>query len=75
MGQLANLPCDMAFPCHHLAFMSDPLQVSSDDSVEAARRLASEEGLLVGISSGAALLAANEVSRFANRVKNRLLSL
>ncbi|GLY26700.1 cysteine synthase A [Kineosporia sp. NBRC 101731] len=34
-----------------------------DDAVEWARRAAKEEGLLVGISSGAALWAANEVAR------------
>jgi cysteine synthase A len=34
-----------------------------DDSVAWARRAATEEGLLVGLSSGAALWAANEVAR------------
>jgi cysteine synthase A len=42
-----------------------------DDAVEWARRAAKEEGLLVGISSGAALWAANEVARrpeFAGKI-------
>jgi len=37
-------------------------QVSSADAMAVARRLAKEEGLLVGISSGAAVQAAIEVS-------------
>jgi cysteine synthase A len=39
------------------------IDVATDDSVEMARRVAREEGLLVGISSGAAVWAALEVAR------------
>ncbi len=48
--------------------VDDVIQVSEDDSGETARRLATEEGLLMGISSGAAVWAALQV---AARPENR----
>jgi cysteine synthase A len=39
------------------------IRVSDDDAMETARRMAKEEGLLVGISSGAAVWAALEVAK------------
>src|SRR5665648_471009 len=39
------------------------IKVPGDDAVEMAKRLAKEEGLLVGISSGAAVIAAAEIAR------------
>ena len=43
------------------------ITVSADDAFEMARRLAREEGILCGISSGAAVVAANE---YGNRPEN-----
>jgi cysteine synthase A len=39
------------------------IQVSNEDAMSTARQLASQEGLLMGISSGAAAWAAIEVSK------------
>jgi cysteine synthase A len=47
-------------------YIDEVITVTNDDAIVMARRLAKEEGLLVGISSGAAVVAALEVARRAN---------
>ena len=46
-----------------LDLVDEIITVDNDDALNLARRLAKEEGLLVGISSGAAVAAALEVAR------------
>ena len=46
------------------------IQVSNEDAIETARRMAREEGVLVGISSGAAVYAALQVAETLGEGKN-----
>ena len=50
--------------------LDELIQVSNDDAFEITRRLAREEGLLVGISSGAAVSAALKVAEALGEGKN-----
>jgi len=51
------------------------LQVSSDEAFAAARRIAREEGILAGISCGAALVAALEVARRPKNARKLLVAI
>jgi cysteine synthase A len=46
-----------------LGLVDEVIRITSEDSLDWARRAAREEGLFVGISSGAALKAADEIAR------------
>jgi len=52
------------------SILDELIQVSNEDALEITRRLAREEGLLVGISSGAAVCAALKVARSLGEGKN-----
>jgi cysteine synthase len=50
-------------PVLEMDLVDEVITVGNEESLDLARRLAREEGLLVGISSGAAVVAALEVAR------------
>lgn len=56
---------------YNATMVDEVMTVGTEEAFEATRRLAATEGLLVGISSGAALYAASEIARREeNRGKN-----
>jgi cysteine synthase A len=50
-------------PVLDMDLVDEVITVGNDDSIQLARRLAREEGLLVGVSSGAAVVAALQIAR------------
>ena len=50
-------------PVLDMDLVDEVITVGNDDSINLARRLAREEGLLVGVSSGAAVVAALQIAR------------
>ncbi len=50
-------------PVLNTKIYDEVIRVKNEDAFETARRMAREEGLLVGISSGAAMWAALQVAR------------
>ncbi|MEC9028811.1 MAG: pyridoxal-phosphate dependent enzyme, partial [Cyanobacteriota bacterium] len=56
-----------------LSLIDEILPVSDEDAMEMGRRLAREEGLLCGVSSGAAVAAALQVGSRAEMVGKRLV--
>ena len=52
--------------------IDEVIPVSNEDAAETTRRLAKEEGILAGISSGAAVWAAIEVAKRKEN-KNKLI--
>ncbi len=47
----------------NVAILDDVITVSNEDAIDTARRLATEEGILVGISTGANVWAAIEIAK------------
>ena len=60
-------------PILNTTVYDEVIRVKNDDAFETAKRAAKEEGLLVGISSGAALWAALEVARRPENAGKRIV--
>jgi len=58
-----------------LKIIDEIIHVSSEDSGEVAKRLASEEGIFVGISSGAAMHAALEIAKREESKRKTIVAL
>ena len=53
-------------------YIDEVLDIQNDDAIKAGRDLAQTEGLLVGISSGAAAFAATEIAKLLRTRARRL---
>ena len=60
---------------YHGAVVDEVLQVSNDDAIRAGRELAKFEGLLVGISSGAAVVAAAQLAKLPENEGKTIVAL
>ncbi|MCD8235393.1 MAG: cysteine synthase A [Prevotellaceae bacterium] len=57
------------------AAVDEIFKVDGDDAIRASRKLAAQEGLLVGISSGAALYAATQLAKLPENKGKRIIAL
>jgi len=55
------------------SLIDEVVQVSGEDAMAMARRLATEEGIFCGISSGAAVVAANKLSNIPENAGKRIV--
>ena len=53
----------MCFPILNTEIYDEIIQVENDAAIETAKKIAKKEGILVGISSGAAMYAAMELAK------------
>lgn len=60
---------------YHPEVVDEIIQVKNDDAIRTSRELAKKEGLLVGISSGAAVYAATELAKLPENAGKTIVTL
>ena len=57
------------------SLLDEVIQISGEDAMEMARKMATEEGIFCGISSGAAVLAATQVAKRPENKGKRIVTI
>ena len=60
---------------YNAKYIDEVLDIQNDDAIRAGREIAQTDGILVGISSGAAAFAATEVAKRAGNENKNIVAL
>ena len=74
------MPCILCGPgfvpkTYNGSVVDEVVQVGNDDAIRTGRELAQQEGVLAGISSGAAVFAATQLAKRSENAGKRIVTL